>query len=382
MKNIRLLFLLAAAALVLLTGSCEVTIYQMGNATGLVVNADTGEPIEDATVSLTIPGASSPSRTARTNADGEYGISAVSVGVYELTAAYTNTDGAWTFTEETVEIAWDASSSDLPTMAGFLPSNDTDVKIIALWDPDFADVDAYLTVPNEAKLQSPGIDADIYEYQIGSTTHYDFYADTTAAADEGFHPDNPGTIGTDDTTSGDDRLMLYKGNTSISGLASLYEGDYGGPETVSIHAPVDVGTDDFDDYYVAESDDFSTLPETGWYEWTGVMEYYLVAWNADNPGGGIDENAELSSETNIGGANPRIFIFDRFGVQKGLYRLPQSTFIHAASVLRINVFYHEDTDAYFYQILPDIQVTMAAKNTMNDNPAMIVIPAEGTRGRR
>ena len=392
MKYTRMLALCAAALLLLLSNGCEVTIYQLGNATGTVIDADSGDPIAGATVGLYVPGASSPSRTARTNTNGEYGFSAISVGIYELIASYSDgTSSTWVFTEETVEVAWDENTAALPTIAGFAYDAGTDagnVKIIALWDPSFYDVDAYLTIPdgdkvngdNDVLYSSTGIDGEDF---------YDFNA-TPSNALPGFNPDNSAGTGFSPTLGnvaiGDRNAIFYAGagsynmqitdgggyvlaemnveNSGASGQA------LGGPETITLHYGVDVtetGTS-----FEETGSNGSGLP-LGTYTWTGVYEYYLVAWNATDSSGEEITSSRLSTADNNNAANPRVFVFGG-STLIGRYETPKYTDVRRASILRINTFRANagaQNGTEYFQILPDQRVMPDVRALDNLTPAVV-----------
>jgi len=335
------MLLILGAALVLVLGGCTgtvtVTVIDYGvGPDGYVVNAKTGAPVDAASVTLTKIG-STTVYTETTDSSGYYSFSEWERGQVELTATKTG----MAFTKQVVEIAGVAQM--LPNIGGFTSTGD--LTIIVFWDRGFADVDAHFTAPTAAQGTYPSVD----------TTGADFYSSPSGYLGTGFFPD---------VTAGRAHLYWFTPTVFSTDIAldvdnaGRSDEQPGGPETITVsYIPYDAPYRGSDPTYPSTgAGDPSKLP-SGTYNWVGVGEYYLYAYNSifTSTGGSPEASAMLSS---VGGvsktANPLIYVFFDT-VQLARYTLPQFTDIKTAAVLRVNMFVRSDNKEYF-QIIPDTRV--------------------------
>jgi hypothetical protein len=340
MLSVGAMLLILGAALVLVLGGCTVTVSGVG-PDGYVINAKNGAPIDAASVTLTKIG-STTVYTATTGTTGHYSFSEYAQGQFELTADKTG----MAFTKQVVEITGIAQT--LPNIGGFTSTED--LKIIVFWDRGFADVDAHFT----AQTTPPGA------YPAVHTNGVDFYTSPSGYAGTGFFPD---------TTTGRAHLYWPSSNRTVFSPDIDLDVDNagrtgeqpGGPETITVsYIPYDAPYRGSDPTYPSTgAGDPSKLP-SGTYNWVGVGEYYLDAYNSifTSTGGSQEASAMLSS---VGGvsktANPVVYVF--FGAnQLARYTLPQFTDIKTAAVLRVNMFVKEEAGVTteWFQILPDTRV--------------------------
>jgi hypothetical protein len=363
-KTSKLLRGLTLAALILgalAFVGCELTITSTPltfGARGSVIDGDTGSGLGSVTVQLNALEAGGENLSATTDSSGQYTFADIEPGEYELTAS----SSGLAFIKQRIQVSSAAESGQrLPNIVGYDvgagkgQTGTTDLKFIVVWDPNFMDVDGYMTFPD------PGT-ASFSEQPINIDNYYDL-----TGVPDGFGPLN--------TT---DRAQVFWNNKRTSAendnndpLIELNVDDTGdgevdgGPETITVRGvpwSASLGTN------VDRDGSALNFPE-GKYYWTGVMEYYLDAFSADSDLE-RDSNAYLGY-TEVDGASwasPRVFVLQGDN-QLGYYEIPEYTNIQKASVIRINTFFRDtppDTSdgvgEEFFQILPDIRIVQSGSD--------------------
>ncbi len=348
---------LAAMGIVFGVGSCSIFQY-LAAPQGYVVDALTGDPIQNANVTLTArtqavaPLATDKERqdaaaveaqnfSATTDASGYYTFTDVEYGSYVLTAEKSGQG----FTRQIVEVA--GAAQYLPNIGGV--ADDGKLRIITMWNPDFKDVDVYLTYYTNFNDYGGSPEAFTDSYQINST------------GDAGFVPENVDTTSTYRERifwNNMDSSDLYNGEPVVSLDVDNRGGTdemAGGPETISItYIPY---------AYTFGSGTATTIDSTasawsglpvGTYEWAGAMEFYVDAYSASSSTAADDGTLSTTDGAN----SADVIVFVMLGVnQLGSYALPNFTTIENASMIRINTFLENDTDSTnHFQIVPDIRV--------------------------
>ncbi|MGA2977584.1 MAG: carboxypeptidase-like regulatory domain-containing protein [Spirochaetia bacterium] len=334
---------LGILALVVL-GACTITVTKdvptpvTATPTGYVIDAKLGAALGGATVSLTHLDTGGTDYTATSStADGSYSFSNVTLGNYTLSA----TLSGYTFTTQTVQIS--GTDQQLPNTGGFLTVDS--LTVVVFWDRSFADVDSYLTAPSSDCGTSTGLLAS-----DGS----DFYTAQNTPPD-GFFPS---------TTVGVRTTVFYNNKIPAGFLSNSIFLDVdnrgapgqtlGGPETLTINLfPWNHTYTGANIYKSTGTSDPSVLP-AGSYEWVGVLEYYLDAFNSvySTTADSTSMLASVNGVTNT--ANPVVYVF--YGTsQLARYTLPQFTNIKTASILRVNMFM-DSTSGEWFQVIPDTKV--------------------------
>ncbi|TFG60639.1 MAG: carboxypeptidase regulatory-like domain-containing protein [Spirochaetales bacterium] len=347
---------------------------------GYVVVAQTGVGLANATVTLTpkaqiVPPQSDSKTqekiatneaarvvlTATTDADGYYTFADVDFGNYVLTATATG----YGCTKQIVNVS--GLAQYLPSVAA-LP-DDSQLRIVTMWSPDFKDIDVAITY-----------DASYADGSVAAFT--DNYQTSTATA--GFTPESGATgrekvfYGLTGSTDKADGVSVVSLDIDNRGRATDIAG---GPETITIKyipdAVTPVGTSfTVDDAHAL----WSKLPvdATNSYSWCGAMEFYVDAYSRSS-----DTTADDATlVTADGSADAALVVYVMKGKDMlGAYTLPEFTVIDSASILRINTFLLSDaTGTQVFQIIPDIRI-MNGQSSFRDlgmpEDGIIVVSSPG-----
>ncbi len=399
---------LAAVGLIFVFSGCDVFATVMSGESqpyGLVINAKSGGGVEQAKVILT-PIAEQPPADATEEQTDQYEkdkkeMEEKKAENPEAFYAFTISDGKfdWYSEEKTVpmgEYRLTISASgyiSIPKVVSInavypdlgeipvLPYNETtdryNLSFVLMWNDSFADVDGYLTFPDDV-------------YTLTEPTTYDpYWEDYTLT---GFSPNTD--IGGDgnDPGTGEPREAIYWGNattatgdqySSTNGItySSTFEIDTNadgtldswytsldvddrngaGPETITMRSlPIPYVTPG--DYSVdyASGTNHKYLNDSYEYDFIGTMEYYVNAYSsatADATTPQIEADSYLSQVTEGYSADAVLYVFCGADLI-GIYTIPTYTEIKTASVVRIDAFLSEEGGEYYEEMLiyPDIRL--------------------------
>jgi hypothetical protein len=347
-----ILVVAAAAGLIVSISGCR-WVLSLAPPRGYVVDALTGDPIANATVYLNgrtqivPPDATNKNQdyaaeiadaqyTTTTNDDGYYIFDDFERGSFILTASFTG----YGFTQQIVDIG--GTAQYLPNIAAV--PDDGNLRIITMWNPDFKDVDVYLTcyVDYDTDGGSPAAFSDNYQIDLSN----DFTPESTNIAQR------QTVYYLNRTTTPDDVVTLDEDNFGDTAAGQIP----GGPETLTIEyipgATNGAGTVTS----ISSADTEWSGLAAGNYYWAGVMEFYVDAYHRTVSDSPTPDDSQLSTASGENAADVKTFVM--LGTtQLGYYELPSFTDISSASMLRINTFLKDDSSyTNVFQIVPDIRI--------------------------
>lgn len=423
---------LAAIGLVFAFSGCDLFATVVSGESqpyGVVLNAKTGAPVEAAKVTLTpvateVPVGASEEQVeqaekaqedlaeqqaespesfyAITVSTGEFDWyseeKTVPMGEYRLTV---EVDG-YISIPKTVQVnAVYPNFGEIPVLPYNADTDSGNVSFVLMWSDSFADVDGHLTYPDSLNA---GTDPTTYSpYDNNGDTTTGFYPTTQSTAAEGstdyarnriFWGDATSASG-DSYSGGITYATTYDFDYNLDGTNDTWsvsldvdDRDGAGPETITVRNIPGLNSDwtyaGWVQDYAGDADpDFSGVASEG-YDYVGVMEYYVRAYNYATGDVAADiEDSYLSEVSDGQSADAVLYVF--LGDQiMGAYTIPTYTQIKNASVVRINTFLVDTGLSYYipeYIIYPDIRVADYATEFrgLNDIPVNEVIRFRATR---